>query len=170
MRRERFRFCPSCGEDGLVSHNGRSYDCKKCGFVYYHNVAAATVAILRYGDELVLTLRKNEPYRGMFDLPGGFMEPGESFEEGVRREIEEELGIVDLPNLSYLFSIPNIYPYEGVVYHSADTYFVCDFDSKPDLRPADDVSDAVWMKIDDIDFDTIAFDSMKMAISLLKNR
>ena len=156
-------YCPKCGTDSFTGRGDKSYLCKECNFVYYHNAAAATVAIIRCSREILMSVRGCEPYKGMLDLPGGFQEYGESFEEGITRELEEEIGIV-IESPEYIFSLPNIYPYKGVVYHSSDAYFEVLFDEKPVVEAGDDVSGLKWVDIDEIDYSQIAFDSMKKAL------
>ncbi len=164
---EQIHYCPGCGMESISQRDAKRLECGECGFVYYHNVAAATVVMICHADELILTTRAFEPYKGRLDLPGGFLEPHETFEEGARREIDEELGI-DLPKLEYLFSFPNIYPYRDIIYHTSDVYFKVDLPNKPLLTPGDDVSKAQWYHLDSIDLDSIAFASMRKAIALLK--
>jgi ADP-ribose pyrophosphatase YjhB (NUDIX family) len=154
--------CPRCGEKSLEG-DGRLFECRLCAFVYYHNVAAATVAIIRSGDEILFCVRANEPHAGMLDLPGGFQEPGESFEEGIGRELKEELSL-DIESPEYLFSLPNTYPFGGVVYRSCDAYFELIYDSKPEIRAADDVADTLWIAWERISPELIAFESMKKAL------
>ena len=43
---EQFRYCPKCGSAHFVEHNGKSKECRDCGFVYYFNPSAATVAVI----------------------------------------------------------------------------------------------------------------------------
>lgn len=160
-------YCPVCGTKAVRNHAERRFACDACGFEYYQNIAAATVVLLRWRDELLLTVRAREPHKGKLDLPGGFCEIGETFEAGAIREIEEELGL-KLEGVRYRFSFPNIYPYGGVVYHSCDTYFEVWFDEKPMIQPADDVADARWMAIDAIDPALLAFDAMRSAIKQLR--
>lgn len=156
-------YCPKCGCDSFKARGDKSYLCSECGFIYYHNAAAATVAIIRCESDILMSVRGCEPYRGMLDLPGGFQEYGESFEEGIKRELEEEIGIT-IKSPKYLFSLPNIYPYNGVVYHSSDAYFEVVFDAKPIVKAGDDVSDLKWVDMESIDYEQIAFDSMKEAL------
>ena len=67
-----FRFCPKCGSEAFAENDFKSKRCGACGFIYYFNPLAATVAIItnRKGEMLVAT-RSKEPAKGTFDLPGG---------------------------------------------------------------------------------------------------
>ena len=86
-----FQYCPSCGETG-ISYETNRFHCSLCGFIYYHNTAAATGCIIQADDKIVLLVRGREPGRGKLDLPGGFIDPGEGIFEGMHRELSEELG------------------------------------------------------------------------------
>lgn len=159
------RFCPGCAHEGFVPLKDKRWECPSCGFSYYHNVAAATVAVIRTADELLVCERAREPHRGLLDLPGGFLDPDESAEAGLARELKEELGLeVAIEQLHYLFSYPNVYPYEGIVYRSCDSYFEIQFAEKPRVSAADDVASVRWVPLDGIDFDRIAFSSLKEAL------
>ncbi len=63
-----------------------------CGWVFYGNPVPATVAIVVGRRGILLCRRAAEPYRGTWDLAGGFLEADESPERGLRREVREELG------------------------------------------------------------------------------
>jgi len=160
-------YCPACGAKTMQNSTERHFVCGSCGFEYYQNIAAATVVLLRWRDELLFTVRARDPHKGMLDLPGGFCEIGETFEAGAVREIEEELGLT-LEMLRYRFSLPNVYPYGGVVYHSCDTYFEVWFETKPDITAADDVAEARWIALDAVDPAALAFDSMREAVRRLR--
>lgn len=160
-----FRFCPHCAADGFAPVDAKRWECSACGFSYYQNVAAASVAVIRVGEEILLTQRAHEPKRGFFDLPGGFIEADESAELGLIREVKEELGLgLCIEQLHYLFSYPNIYPYEGIVYRSSDSYFEIVFDEKPIVKAADDVQAVSWERIESIDFERVAFEPLKAAL------
>ena len=88
---ELFRYCPRCGSPRFVEHNTRSKRCESCGFTYYTNPRAATVAFILRGEgegrELLVVRRGKEPAKGTLDLPGGFCDLWETGEEGVAREV-----------------------------------------------------------------------------------
>ena len=87
--------------------------CHQCGFVYYHNIAAAVAVIFRRKDEILFTVRNIDPDKGKLDLPGGFIDPDENAEAAVCREVNEELGLQIVPNqLKYLTTQPNHYLYK----------------------------------------------------------
>ena len=88
---ELFKYCPKCGSSHFVVNNEKSKRCADCGFVYYFNSSAATVAfILNERNELLVCRRGKEPKKGTLDLSGGFIDMYETGEEGVAREVLEE--------------------------------------------------------------------------------
>ena len=76
-----FRHCPKCGSTNFVENDFKSKRCEECGFVYYFNPLAATVAIITNGqDEILVATRSKEPAKGTLDLPGGFCDSYETAE------------------------------------------------------------------------------------------
>ena len=101
---EKFKFCPVCGSRRWVEHDFKSKACQDCGFVYYANPSSATAAFILNGrGELLVVRRAKEPSKGTLDLPGGFVDIGEDIEQGMRREIAEETGLV-VEDIKYIFS------------------------------------------------------------------
>lgn len=91
---DQFLYCPKCGSSHFEINNEKSKKCADCGFVYYFNPSAATVAlILNEKNELLVCRRAKEPAKGTLDLPGGFIDMNETGEEGVAREVLEETGL-----------------------------------------------------------------------------
>lgn len=113
--------------------------------------------------KLLFGVRKYDPGRGMLDLPGGFVDAGETIEEAARREVREELGI-DIPEMRYLFSFPNRYPFRGMVYDTLDLIFLVHWDQPPKVKAADDLESVMWVKRDAVEFERIAFDSLRKAV------
>lgn len=157
-------YCPQCGSHSFLAQaDNKSFQCTACGFTYFHNIAAATSVFIRCNNEIILCKRAFEPFKGKFDLPGGFQEAGESFEEGAMREVHEELGIT-LKNMRYLFSLPNTYRYKEVTYYTSDCYFEAVLSHKPAVCVNDDVADFKWVSLDAIDLKYIAFENLRQAI------
>lgn len=90
MSMERWRTCPVCA--GPLTHAELHVACAACGFVQYENPAATTLALVLDGDRLLLVRRARPPRAGLWDTIGGFVDPGETAEECVRREVREEIG------------------------------------------------------------------------------
>lgn len=155
--------CPQCGSESLSWPSPKNFACSSCGFVLYLNIAAAVAVIIECQGKILFGIRKNEPSRGMLDLPGGFVDQGESAEEALQREIKEELGI-DIYDMRYLFSFPNKYLYRGVEYDTLDLIFGVQFDEFPQLKAADDLEDILWLERDAIEFYKIGFSSLRLAV------
>ena len=104
------KYCPKCGQETLIFDGEKKFSCSQCDFVMYHNCAAAVAVLIRCEDELLLTKRNQNPKIGKLDLAGGFTDPKESAQETCARELKEELGIeIDLKNLKFVGSLPNVY-------------------------------------------------------------
>jgi len=155
--------CPRCGSELITWPSSKNFECNACGFVLFLNIASAVAVIMECRGKLLFGVRKNDPGRGMLDLPGGFADAGESAEEAARREIREELGIA-IPEMRYLFSFPNKYPFRGVVYDTLDLFFLVHWDQPPEVKAADDVEDVMWVECDAVEYERIAFDSVRQAL------
>ncbi len=71
---ELFKYCPKCGSSHFEVRNAKAKKCADCGFVYYFNSSAATVAfILNRKNELLVCRRGKEPAKGTLDLSGGLI-------------------------------------------------------------------------------------------------
>ena len=157
------KFCPACGSQPFTAHDQKHWRCSACDFQYFHNMASASAAIIRCADEILLVRRRFNPGQGLLDLPGGFVDYGESIEQGMTREVEEELG-VRIEDWQYLFSFPNQYRYAEVLYHTQDAFFTAELDQKPKIVAKDDVAEAIWVKRQEIMFNDIAFSSVRNAL------
>lgn len=166
MKRIPLRFCPACGAEAFRAVSPKQFDCQSCGFVYFQNVAAAAGAVIEAEGKVLLVQRAKEPDLGMLDLPGGFVDPRETLEIALVRELEEELGLqLNVENCGeYFCSSVNEYPYKGVVYHSLDLFFLISLEQQPAIRPADDVGGYQWFEPGEIPLERVAFRSVQDAL------
>jgi ADP-ribose pyrophosphatase YjhB (NUDIX family) len=162
-----FRYCPSCGSQKIRFEQNKAFRCPDCGFLYYHNTAAATGCVISAGEEILLLVRAREPARGKLALPGGFVDPGEGAIEGLRRECREELGWDPGPECALFASSPNVYPYKGIVYNTCDFFFSV---SAPGLRlgdlslEKDEIAEALFVRPAELKSGDLAFESTRRAI------
>jgi len=155
--------CPRCGGESITWPSLKHFQCTGCGFVLYLNIAAAVGVIMECRGKILFGVRKHEPMRGMLDLPGGFVDPGETAEQAARREVMEEVG-VEIHGLRYLYSYPNSYPYRDMVYDTLDLIFLAQWDTPPVVRAADDLESVIWVPREAVELDKIGFGSLRKAV------
>lgn len=166
---QKFTFCPVCGSKHFVVNNFKSKRCQDCGFTYYANPCSATAAfIINDNDEMLVVRRAKEPAMGTLDLPGGFVDMYETVEEGMRREIKEETGL-DVQDIRYLFSSPNVYEYSGMGVHTLDMDFLVYVHGDPEalkasILAADDAAEALWIPVSKINPDEFGLTSIRNAV------
>lgn len=163
---DKFKYCPVCGSDHFVENDFKSKRCEACGFTFYFNAAAAVASIIRNErGELLMCRRACNPAKGTLDIIGGFVDPGESTTAAMVREMKEETGLdIREEDLTFLFSIPNTYPYSGLTIHSCDTFFVATIDADATATPSDDVAECMWMRSEDIRLEDIGLNSIREAV------
>lgn len=89
------QFCPQCAaelQDGLIDQKIRRVCSAACGFIYWNNPIPVVAAIIEYDGQVLLARNSAWP-DGWFALVTGFLEHGETPEDAVLREVEEELGL-----------------------------------------------------------------------------
>ena len=165
------KYCPKCGcEKFFTVDGGRSFNCEECHFnLYINNSAAVACLIFDSEGRLLLARRAIEPSIGKLDLPGGFIEPLESAEEAVIREIREELN-VSVVKMEYLTSFPNEYVFSGYSVFTLDLAFICEIDNPAQIIPKDDVADIEFVKPDEIKMEEFCSDSMRNIINYFTSK
>src|SRR6187200_425168 len=92
--RTRIRFCRDCGHEVRYTipddDNRERAVCPSCGAIHYENPLNVVGTVPVWGDQVLLCRRAIEPRRGYWTLPAGFLELGETIEEGAIREAREE--------------------------------------------------------------------------------
>jgi len=85
------RFCPACG--GAVVAEGDRLLCQACGRRTYTNSKPCVGGLVVHEGRLLLVRRGREPFKGWWDVPGGFLDAGEHPVDGLKRELREETGL-----------------------------------------------------------------------------
>jgi len=167
MTNSKLLYCVKCGCKSF-HRQGNLLSCHTCGFKYYKNVAAAAVGLIVVKNEVLLIVRANEPYKGYLHLPGGFVDPSETGEDALSRELMEEIGI-KVNHMSFLYTIPNDFIFNEVHYHILDIYFLIELDEKPKITCSSDAEDFVWEQLDQIDYSRVGYRSVKLALKRLQD-
>lgn len=102
------RYCGRCATATEDHPTERSKQCPACGLAAYPRLAPAVIVLVTRGDEVLLARSPKFP-PGMYSTLAGFVEPGETLEEAVVREIEEEVGVT-VCNIRYFASQPWPFP------------------------------------------------------------
>ena len=159
-----FQYCPRCKEP--IQHNPSKIECSACDFLFFIAPAPATsfVTIDSETSQLIVTVRKREPRKGMLGLIGGFMEHDETIEEGACREFAEETGYEIKPEeITYLTSATNKYHFEDYEYDVIDSFFTVTVPFSK-LTPLDDVDELLLIKRNELDLDKFAFMAGRLAL------
>jgi NAD+ diphosphatase len=133
------QFCGRCGARTEAKLEERARVCPACRLTAYPRVAPATMMLVKRGRQLLLGRSPHFP-PGMYSALAGFVEPGESLEQCVAREVAEEVG-VRVNNIRYFASQSWPFP------HSLMIAFVCDWESG-DIRPQEaEIEAANWFEV-----------------------
>jgi NAD+ diphosphatase len=134
------RYCGRCGTLTLDKPDERAKQCPACGHVVYPRVSPAMMVLVTRGRELLLA-RANRFPNAMYSALAGFVEPGESIEDCVHREVREEVGI-DVKNLKYFASQSWPFPHSLMIAYTAQY-------AGGEARPCDaEIADVKWFSID----------------------
>ncbi len=102
------RFCAACGAQSAAAHGGWQRQCPACGAVHFPRTDPVVIMLITHGNSVLLGRSPGWP-EGMYSLLAGFIEPGETLEAAVRREVAEETGVA-VGAVRYLASQPWPFP------------------------------------------------------------
>ena len=157
-------FCSNCGSAELVKKipegdNLERFVCNKCGHIHYQN-PNVVAGVLPYNDknQILLCKRSIEPREGYWTLPAGFLENGETIEQGAIRETLEEakLKVKD----SRLFTVISVRHIDQVY-----TFFTAKI-INDDFGPTAESSEVQLFNYEDIPWDELAFPTVMRTIKL----
>jgi NAD+ diphosphatase len=130
------RFCGRCGTPTELNGSERSRTCPRCGLQHFPRLSPAVIVLVTRGEELLLA-RSPHFAKGVYSTLAGFVEPGESLEEAVAREVHEEVGVM-LSGIRYFDSQPWPFPNSLMIGFTAEW-------AGGDLRPQPgEIEDAAW--------------------------
>jgi len=165
-----YRYCPACGAERSQFEPPRPFRCHACGHTTFFGPVAAVGAIVTDRDGLVLLIRRaHDPARGKLGMPGGFIDPGESSEEALRREVHEEVGL-SIRNMTYLTSAPNHYDYRGVEIPVLDMFYVVEVEHGEIQNHDGEVTEWIWTPLTEDVLKQLAFPSNRWALELYRGR
>jgi NAD+ diphosphatase len=134
------RFCGRCGTSTRDKAGERAKECPACGYVAYPRVSPAMMALVTRGRQMLLARAHRFP-PGMFSALAGFVEPGETIEDCIVREVREEVGL-EVGGLRYFGSQSWSFP------HSLMIAFTADY-AGGDIRCDDaEIAEARWFDAD----------------------
>ncbi|MEM6484140.1 MAG: NAD(+) diphosphatase [Pseudomonadota bacterium] len=136
------RFCGRCADPLEKSVMDNSMSCASCDLIVYPRISPCAICLVRRGDQILLARNANFP-RPMYSTLAGFVEAGESVEETVRREVEEEVGVI-VGHTEYFGSQPWPFPSQLMLGFFAD---YVEGDIQPDQE---EIVDAGWYNVDSL--------------------
>jgi len=166
---DHFKYCPRCASKGVFDEKVNAFKCHSCGFHFFLNSSAAVTAVIFDRKGLLLMVRRGiEPHYGKLDFPGGFIDPGESAEQAMMREVKEELDLVP-DSINYWGSFPNEYLYSGTIVNTTDIVFKCTISDFSKLKHLDDVMDFEFVNVQEVGIEQLPFQSVQNIIKRLQD-
>lgn len=136
------RFCGSCGAPVVQVPGERAMYCEHDNLRFYPRISPSMIVLITRGDEILLA-RSPRFVTGVYSTLAGFVEPGESAEDCVRREVMEEVQ-VKVRHIKYMGS--QCWPFP----HSMMLGFHAEYESGDIVPQAEEIEDARWFRIDDL--------------------
>jgi NAD+ diphosphatase len=136
------RYCGKCGQETEDKADERAKICPGCNYINYPRLSPAVIVAVVKEDRILLARNKRFKYP-FYSVLAGFVEPGESLEECVKREIKEEVGII-VKNVRYFDSQPWPFP------DSLMIGFIADYAAGEITVDGSEITEAVWFSRDNL--------------------
>ena len=154
-------FCSQCGQQSIVLSVPRNQTisrkvCSHCKTVHYENPKVVVGAVTTFEDKFLLCKRAIEPQLGLWTYPAGFLENGESLEEGARREAYEEAFVeIDISHLIGTYSLTRINQIH-IIYAATMT--------SPEFKKSLESSEVLLFEQNKIPWEELAFPVIRWAL------
>ncbi len=136
------QYCGRCGTPTRLKAGERAKECPACSYVSYPRVTPAMMVLITRGREILLARAPRFP-AGMFSALAGFVEPGETIEDCIRREVREEVGL-EVGDIRYFSSQSWAFPHSLMIAYTAEY-------AGGELRPDEtEIAEARWFSWDDV--------------------
>ena len=158
-----YQFCPYCAE--RYRERGQEQTCRSCGQTIWHNSAPCAGAMIMREEKLLLVKRGVEPFKGWWDIPGGFLQPGEHPTEGAIREVLEETGLrvaIGEPVGTYVDTYGEGGKFTLNTYYQAEVV-------RGEQQAGDDAVAIDWFRLEQLP-EEIAFNNCRWALADLKRK
>lgn len=136
------QYCGQCGGSTVAHAEERARVCERCGIDYYPRLSPCIIVLVTRGDDCLLARHNNHP-ANLHTALAGFIEPGESAENALRREVHEEVSL-QVNNLRYFQSQP--WPFPGQLMLG----FHADYESGEIRVDEAEIADARWWNYRDL--------------------
>ncbi len=163
-----WRYCPRCGAE-VAAEDAAKIECSACGFVVYaSSKPTASAAVLDDAGRVLLSRRGIEPKKGLWDLPGGFVEEDEHPLDCLRRELEEEASI-EIEPADFLGVWVDRYGGDGSAAWTLNLYWTARV-ARGTPVASDDVEEFAWRRPSDVRRDELAFPHTVEVLAALAGR
>jgi len=142
------KFCSECGHaltrQLIAGQDRERLVCDACGTVHYQNPRVIVSTIVHCSASVLMCRRAMEPARGQWSLPSGYLECGETLEEGAARETFEESGVLVKPSELELYAVMNMPDIDQIV-----VSFRIEVPTRPALVPGPECLEAAFLSQQD---------------------
>jgi NAD+ diphosphatase len=137
------QYCGRCGSSTKYKLNERAKVCPQCGLLNFPRISPAIIVAVLKDEQILLITHSRRLPSGLYSVIAGFVEPGETLEECVRREVKEEVG-VELENIRYFGSQSWPFP------NSLMVAFTANHASGKITIDETEITDAGWFRTDNL--------------------
>ena len=136
------QYCGRCGAQTEAVEGENAKICPECGFISYTRISPAIITAILKEDKILMAHGRDFP-ENRYSIIAGFVEPGETLEECVKREVMEEVGIA-VKNIKYFGSQPWPFP------HSLMIGFISEYESGEICVDDYEITDAKWFDVNNL--------------------
>lgn len=162
-------YCRRCGTK-IAEVAKDTYRCESGHTLFAHSLPTVGLLLVNEADEVLIAVRGIEPGKGTFGIPGGFLDIGETLEEGLAREVEEEIGVA--PHLyetpQFLCSGIDLYDYDGETRTNVASMFWSRASPRCQPSAKDEVASIRWIPLAVLNPDDFFFPAIQKAAYKLK--